>query len=133
MLLHHAKKQGKLIALARLSNFLKLTQRKNLMETLAKSQFRFCSSTYMFCGRRTIFIISQWHERTLRIVYKNQNLSFNEIIKKDGYFTIHHRHIQTISMELFRVKSDQSREIINNIFEKCQIVSYNLLRSQTDF
>ena len=42
------------------------------------------------------------------------------------------RNIQTLSVELFKVKNSLSSEITNNIFEKHQIVNYSL-RSQADF
>lgn len=43
-----------------------------------------------------------------------------------------HRNIQTLSIELFKVKNGLPNEILSNILEKRQIVNYNL-RSQIDF
>ena len=50
-----------------------------------------------------IYIKNHFHERALRIVYKNKELSSDELLKKDGSFTIHQRNIKTLSMELFEI------------------------------
>ena len=75
--------------------------------------------------------ISHIHERSLRIVY-NHNISFfEELLKKDKFFCINHRNIQSLAIELFKVKSNLSSRIICDIFETRNL-GYNL-RSQTDF
>ena len=75
--------------------------------------------------------ISHTHERSLRIVY-NHNISFfEELLKKDKFFCINHRNIQSLAIELFKVKSNLSSRIICDIFETRNL-GYNL-RSQTDF
>ena len=53
-------------------------------------------------------------------------------ISKLPFLTIHHGNIQTLLIELFKVKNSLSSKIINNIFEKRQILCDNL-RLQTDF
>ena len=53
-------------------------------------------------------------------------------ISKLPFFTIYHGNIQTLLIELFKVKNSLSSKILNNIFEKHQILSENL-RLQTDF
>ena len=101
------------------------------METCIHSQFGYCPLTWMFCGRKANSRINHLHERALRIVLKNRDLSFDGLLKKD-VFKIYHRKIQILSIELFKLKNGLLSEILNNIFDKCQIVNCNL-RSQTDF
>ena len=63
------KKTGKnLSALARLTNFLILEQRKLLMKSFIETQFGYCLLTWMFCGRKTNAKINHVHERALKIV-----------------------------------------------------------------
>ena len=47
------------------------------------------------------------------------------------FFKIHQKNIQSLAIELYKVKNNQSNTIMNEIFE-IRNVSYNL-RSQTDF
>ena len=105
------------------SFFFNLTERKILMETFINSQFGYCPLTGMFCGRKVNSRIKHLYERALRLVYKNRDLSFDNLLKKGGPFTIHHRNIQTLSIELFKVENGLPNEILSNIFEKPQIVN----------
>ena len=75
--------------------------------------------------------IRESHERALRIVYKNNVLSFEELLELDKLFKIHHRNIQSLAIELFKIKNNLSVTMMNDIFQP-RAVRYNL-RSQTDF
>ena len=71
------------------------------------------------------------YERVLRIVYKNNVLSSEELLELDESFKIHHKNIQSLAIERLKIKNNLSVIIMNNIF-KPRAVSYNL-RSQIDF
>ena len=64
-----------------------------------------------------------------RIVYKDENSSFKEVLKKDNSFIIHCRNIQYLA--IFKVKEGLSNTIMNDILQT-RTLPYNL-RSQTDF
>ena len=85
----------------------------------------------MFHGRRANSKINHIHERALRIVYKNNVLSFEELLELDKSFKIHQRNIQSFAIELFKIKKNLSVTIMNDIFQP-RAVRYNL-RSQIDF
>ena len=72
------------------------------------------------------------HERFLRIVYKDNISSFEELLKKDQPVCIHHRNIQSLTIELFKVKNNLSNRITCDIFVITTNLDYNL-RSQLDF
>ena len=86
------KKAGKkLSTLPRLAKFLSLEQRKLLIKSFIESQFGFCPLTWMFCGRKINARINHVHERALRIVYRNNNLRFDELLQIDKSYNIHHK------------------------------------------
>ena len=81
--------------------------------------------TGMLLGRRANSKINHIHETALRIVYKNNVFSFEELLEFDKSFKIHHRNIQSLSIELFKIKNNLSDTIMNAIFQ-VRVVSYNL-------
>ena len=99
------KKAGKkLSVLARLSNYISFEETKILLKAFVESQFGYCPLIWMFHGRRANSKINHIHERALRIVYKNNVLSFKELLELDTPFKIEHRNIQSLAIELFKTK-----------------------------
>ena len=98
----------KLHALARISKYLNEDKLKILMKTFIQSQFNYCPLVWM-CHNRTLNNkINRLHERALRIVYKNTNLTFQELLEKDGSFTIHHKNLQKLAIEMYKIKKHLS-------------------------
>ena len=126
------RKAGKkLSVLARLSNFMCTNKKRALMKAFIESQFSYCPLIWMFHSRGLSNKNNHLHERSLRIVHKDNISSFEDLLKKDRSFTIHQRNIQSLAIELFKVKGNLSNNIMYDIFQTRKI-NYNL-RSQTDF
>ena len=85
------KKAGrKLSALVRLCRFYTLQQRRLTMKSFIESQFANSSLVWMFHDRGLNNKINKIHERSLRIVYRDDLSTFEELLAKDGSFCIHH-------------------------------------------
>ena len=76
-------------------------QRRVLMKSFIESQFGYCSLIWMFHGYGLNNKINRLHEGSLRIVYKDNNSSPKDLLKKDNSSTVHHRNIQLLAIELF--------------------------------
>ena len=111
------KAGNKLSVLARLSNFMSFKQRRILLKTFIESQFGYCLLVWMFHSGRVNNKINHLHERSLRIVYKELQL-LRDLLVKDKSFTIHQRNIQSLAIELFKVKRNLSNVIMCNICKK---------------
>ena len=94
------KGNQKLHALARISNYLSKDKLKIIMKTFIQSQFNYCPLTWMFHNRTLNNKINKLHERALRIVYKNDSLTFQELLDKDDSITIHQRNLQRLATEM---------------------------------
>ena len=58
---------------------------------------------WMFYRRSTSIKINHLHERALTLIYDDYELTFEELLEKDGSFTIHHYNIQALCIELYKV------------------------------
>ena len=125
------KADRKLSVLSRLSKLMSFQQRRLLMKSFVEAKFGYCPLVWMFHGREINRKINHIHERSLRIVYRDYNSSFKDLLQKDNSVCIYHRNIQSLAAELFKVKVNLSNTIMNGIFPT-RVLNYNL-RSQTDF
>ena len=98
----------KLPALARISKFLYLEKRKLIMRTFIESQFNYCPLVWMFHNRTLNNKINKLHERALRIVFRNNELSFQELLDKDNSITVHQRNLRKLAIEMYKVKHNLS-------------------------
>ena len=110
------KATNKLHALARISHYMSTAQKRLIMKTFIQSQFGYCPLVWMFCSRTMNARINRIHERSLRIVYNDYDSTFNELLTTDKSFTIHHRNIQTLAIEIYKVINDISPVIMKDIF-----------------
>ena len=123
------KASQKLHALARVAHYMDFEKRRSLMKAFVISQFNYCPLIWMFHNRALNNRINKIHERALRLVYQNKNLSFSELLELDNAVTIHQRNLQVLVTEMFRVKNNFSTKILKQVFN-FQEPYYNL-RSKT--
>ena len=115
----------KLSALARLSHYMNLKQRKVLLKSFIDAQFGYCQLIWMFHTRELNKKINHIHERALRIVYRGSSSSFIELLKKGNSVNIHYKNIQFLAIELYKVKHNISNSLILDIFP-LRSADYNL-------
>ena len=122
------KKAGKKInALARLCKILPLQKRRILMNAFFMSQFSFCPLLFMFCDRTVNYKINSLHYRALRIVYMDDVSNFDELLKRDKSVKVHHKNIQFLATEMFKVKLGFAPQFMNDIFKKRNISDDTML------
>ena len=79
----------KLHALARVINFAHPAKHKNLMKASIPSQFNYCPLILLFYSKQLSNRINRIHEGALKLVYKDNKLTFNERLEQDNLATIH--------------------------------------------
>ena len=112
------KASQKLNALSRLCAILPFYLRKMLMQAFFDSQFSYCPLVWMFHSRQINTRINGLHHRALRMIYHDENSSFEELLRKDGSVTIHHRNLQFLATEMFKVTKGIGPAFMGEIFTR---------------
>ena len=79
-------------------------------------------------SRTSNYCIKGLHKRALSLVYNDFSSSFSELLEKDKSVTIHHRNLQTLAYEIFKVKKNMAPETV--IFPQKES-NYSLRNSTT--
>ena len=110
------KASQKLNALCRLCTIIPFCQRKILMNAFFDSQFSYSPLVWMFHSRQVNTKINNLHYRVLRIVYLNETSTFEELLERDGSVTIHHRNLQSLAIEMFKVIKGMAPAFMKDVF-----------------
>ena len=74
----------------------------------------------MFCSRKMNNKINHIHERALRLVYEDYSTSFKDLLLRDKSVSIHHRNIQKVAVEMFKVKHKLCPDFITDLFRQIE-------------
>ena len=85
------------------------------MKAFVISQFSFSPLLGMFCGRNLNSKINSLHYRALRLVYNDNISTFDELLSKDNSVWVHHRNIQFLAIEMFKIKLRIASAFMNDI------------------
>ena len=66
------------------------------------------------------------------MIYNDKRSSFEDLLKKDNSVSIHHKNLQALATETFKVYNKTSPERMQEIFTIKEQGEYNL-RNQADF
>ena len=83
----------------------------------------------MFCSRQTNNMINNIHERALRIVLNDHIGDFETMLQNINDITLHHRNIQTLTIELFKIKYDLAPPIMDSMLSR-RTICYNFRNLQ---
>ena len=112
------KANQKLHALMRIAKYMSDEKLRILMKTFIESQFNYCPLVWMFHSRKINEKINKLHERALRVVYSDDNLTFEQLLEKDNSFDIHDRNLQKLAILMFKVKNNLCPKPIQDIFKQ---------------
>ena len=81
----------------------------------------------MFHDRAANSRINKIHERALRIVYRDTESSFDELLAKHNSVSVHQRNLQLLMIEIYKTKKRSlNPPFMGDIFVERTNISYNL-------
>ena len=83
------------------------------MNVFFKSQFSYCSLSWMFHSATLNNKINRLHERCLRIIYNDNTASFTDVLEKGNLVSVYHRNIEVLAVELYKFVNDLSPKLVN--------------------
>ena len=69
----------------------------------------------MFHNRLINNKINRLHERCLRIVYNDNQSTFEELLEKDNTVSVHQRNLQFLAIELYKVINGISPDLMKEV------------------
>ena len=110
------KVSKKLNASGRIAGYITFEKRRMLLKEFIESQFNYCPLIWTLHSRTVNNKINRLHERSHRIVYSDQSSMFEELLERDKTFSIHHKNIQSVAIEIYKFVNGLSPEIMNSAF-----------------
>ena len=121
------KKAGaKLNPLPRVAQYMNPEKKRLIMNIFFSSQFDYCPLTWMFRNRSLNHKINRLHERCLRVVYNDSHSSYDGLLNLGNSASVHHRNLQILATENFRVYTRSGTDILNEVFPLKPPSKYNL-------
>ena len=119
------KASQKINALSRLASSMNFEQRRLIMNAFVICHFSYCLVLWMFHSRKLNARINRPHEWALRVVYTDFDPSFEELLRRDSFTTLHLRNLQKLMTEISKVKTGIAPKLMKGVFEFAYL-PYNL-------
>ena len=126
------KASQKLNAISSITPYMDLNKKRLAVNAFSIAQFNYCPLIWMCHNRTYNNKINRLHERCLRLIYNDKRSSFEDLLEKDNSVSINHKNLQALAIEMFKVYTKTSPEIMQEVFQVKEQGNYNL-RNQTDF
>ena len=106
----------KITALARVFPYMTLNQRRTSIKAYFMSQLGYYPLVWMNQTRSLNNRINTLHERALRLAYYDFTSSFIKLLKKGNSVTIHQKNLQSLAIEMFKMKHNLAPDIMTEVF-----------------
>ena len=111
------KAARQLNALARISNYLDIKSRKIIYQSFVASNFNYCPLVWHFCGKVNNSKLEKIQERALKIIYKDYESTYNELITKSNSCTLLVSRLRILLCEVFKSIKKINTACLNDLFE----------------
>ena len=89
-----------------------------LFKAFFKSQFNYCTLIRTLHSQTMNNKINHLHKQSLRIIYSDQRSTLEKLLERDRTFSIHHKNIQSLAIEICKFVNCLSPVIVNTVLEE---------------
>ena len=111
------KANQKVRALRRIRTFINFKSAKLIYNAYILSAFSYCPLIWTFCGKSANGLINNTHLRALKMIYKSENLSLEDIFHKDFSVKIHTKNLQLLMLEVYKSINKLNPEFMWDLFQ----------------
>ena len=94
-----------------------MKRNKLVFNAVIKSHFSYCPLIWMYSSQRSNNLINRIPERSPKTLYNDKSSKFQELLQRNGSVSIHHKNIQTLTMEVFKVVNNICPPIMKTFFD----------------
>ena len=107
---------NKVKCLYRIRKYIDVSQAKLLFNAYIMSSFNYCPINWMFCSKSLNTQINKIHKRGLKAIYREEELSFDQLLTIDNGITVHTKNLITLLVEVFKTLAGLNPSFMANIF-----------------
>ena len=101
------------------------------MHACFDSQFAYSPLIWMFHSRSMNRKINNLHYRALRLVYKDELSTYEDLLRRDGSVSIHNKNLQLLVIEMYKVDKGLSPTFMKDIFTRNENAQSDNVSSRT--
>ena len=110
------KASYKLNTISRITPYMDFNKKRFAVNAFFMAHFNYCQLIWMCHSRTYNNKIGRLHERCLRLIYDDKRSSLEELLEKDNAVSIRYKNLQAPAVEMFKVHTKTSPEIIQKVF-----------------
>ena len=107
---------NKVKCLYRIRKYIDVSQAKLLFNAYIMSSFNYCPINWMFCSKSLNTQINKIHKRGLKAIYREEELSFDQLLTIDNGITVHTKNLITLLVKVFKTLAGLNPSFMANIF-----------------
>ena len=101
----------------RLSNVLCTKVKYAILNSFVLSNFKYCPIIWHFCKKRKMRLIEKIHERALRTIYDDINLSYTDLLTISKRKTLHYERLRLIAIQVYKCLNGLSPQYVNYLYD----------------
>ena len=101
----------------RLSKDLTVENLNIVFNTFISSSFSYGTNVWHFCSKRNSNKIDKLQERGLRLVYRDYNSSYDELLEKSGKCTMYENRLKSIAVCVYKILKNELKPMSDDFYK----------------